>query len=71
LFSGCAIVHQKRLSNGARLEASGLTSGSYFGTVALIVNVLNAATIKAEGYLMCVSLNADGFGRLVELALDL
>ncbi|CAF4776258.1 unnamed protein product, partial [Rotaria sp. Silwood2] len=67
---GCAIVYQKRPSDGVRSEAARLTRDSYFGAVTLFLNVPNAATVVAEGHLTCAGLNADSLEHLVKPVMD-
>ncbi|CAF4571425.1 unnamed protein product [Rotaria sp. Silwood2] len=68
---GCAAVYQQRLSDGVDVKVGRLTRGSYFGGVALFMNVPNAATVVAEGKLVCAQLSADHFRRFMKPVVDI
>jgi len=70
LSLGCAVVYQRRRSDGICSELRRLNCGSYFGAVALMPNLPNAATVVAAGDLICARLNADDFRRYIKPVLD-
>lgn len=58
-------VCTKRQSDGTAKEVKRLSSGDYFGELALLTDKPRQATITAEGKLSCLSINRATFNRLV------
>eukprot|EP00574_Skeletonema_japonicum_P014733 CAMPEP_0201717114 /NCGR_PEP_ID=MMETSP0593-20130828/2925_1 /ASSEMBLY_ACC=CAM_ASM_000672 /TAXON_ID=267983 /ORGANISM="Skeletonema japonicum, Strain CCMP2506" /LENGTH=397 /DNA_ID=CAMNT_0048207081 /DNA_START=82 /DNA_END=1275 /DNA_ORIENTATION=+ len=59
------VVCTKLQSDGSVKEVKRLTSGEYFGELALLTEKPRQATITAEGKLSCLSINRETFNRLV------
>ena len=59
------VVCNKRQFDGSVEEVNRLSSGDYFGELALLKDDFRQATVLAEGNLKCLSINRETFHRLV------
>jgi cAMP-dependent protein kinase regulator len=65
------LVHQgtaictKELENGSSVEVARLSSGAYFGEIALLTKQSRQATVTADGVLKCFSLDRRTFNRVM------
>ncbi len=59
------VVCTKLQSDGSVKEVKKLSSGDYFGELALLTNKPRQATVTAEGRLSCLSIHRDTFSRLL------
>ncbi len=59
------VVCTKLQSDGSVKEVKKLSSGDYFGELALLTNKPRQATVTAEGKLSCLSIHRDTFSRLL------
>ena len=55
----------KELENGSSVEVARLSSGAYFGEIALLTKQPRQATVTADGSLRCFSIDRRTFNRVM------
>jgi cAMP-dependent protein kinase regulator len=71
IYSGEANVTKLDPETNEEIQVNTLKSGDYFGELALLTDQPRAATVTANGDVVCVSLNPQAFVRLFGPCMEL